>query len=33
MVDLYDDRVIDYFEDDEDLDSSDLGFMRGYLSA
>ncbi len=33
MVDLYDDNAIDYFEDDDDLDSSDAAFMRGYLSA
>jgi len=33
MVDLYDDQAIDYFEEEEDMDSSDLSFMRGYLAA
>ena len=33
MVDVYDDNSIDYFEDDDDLDSSDAAFMRGYLKA
>jgi hypothetical protein len=33
MVDLYDDQAIDYFEEEEDMDSSDLCFMRGYLAA
>jgi len=33
MVDIYDDYAIDYFEDNDDLDSCDAGFMVGYLSA
>lgn len=33
MVDFYDDRAIDYFEEDDDLESFDASFMRGYLSA
>ena len=33
MVDLYDDNAIDYFEDDDELDGAEAGFMRGYLSA
>lgn len=33
MVDMYDDQAIDYFEEEEDMDASDLSFMRGYLAA
>lgn len=33
MADIYDDNSIDYFEDDDDLDSADAAFMKGYLSA
>ncbi len=33
MADIYDDNAIDYFEDDDDLDGAEAGFMRGYLSA
>jgi len=33
MSDLYDDGAIDYFEDNDELDSGDAGFMRGYLAA
>lgn len=33
MVDFYDDRAIDYFEDEDELDTSDAAFMRGYLEA
>lgn len=33
MADLYDDTAIDYFEDNDDLDGADAGFMKGYLSA
>jgi len=33
MVDYYDDNAIDYFEDEDDINSSDAGFMRGFLSA
>lgn len=33
MVDFYDDQAIDYFEEEEDMDSCDAGFMRGYLAA
>jgi len=33
MADIYDDNAIDYFEDDDDLDSSDAAFMHGYLAA
>jgi len=33
MVDFYDDRAIDYFEDNDDMDSKDAAFMRGYLAA
>ena len=33
MEDIYDDKAIDYFEEEDELDSMDAGFMRGYLSA
>jgi len=33
MVDIYDDGAIDYFEDDDEMDSADAGFMRGYMEA
>lgn len=33
MSDLYDDNALDYFEEDDELDSADAGFMRGFLSA
>lgn len=33
MVDYYDDGAIDYFEDEDDINSSDAGFMRGFLAA
>jgi hypothetical protein len=33
MADIYDDRAIDYFEEDDDLDGAEAGFMRGYLAA
>jgi len=33
MSDLYNDGAIDYFEEEDELDSGDAGFMRGYLSA
>lgn len=33
MADIYDDTAIDYFEEEEELDSSDACFMRGYLAA
>jgi len=33
MVDLYDDNAIDYFEEEDEIDSAEAGFMHGYLSA
>jgi len=34
MADIYDgDDVIDYFEDNDELDSQDAAFMHGYLAA
>lgn len=33
MVDIYDDHAIDYFEDNDDIDGADAGFMMGYLSS
>jgi len=33
MVDIYDDGAIDYFEDDDEIESSEAAFMRGYLEA
>lgn len=33
LYDFYDDRVIDYFEEEDDMSSDDAGFMRGYLAA
>jgi hypothetical protein len=33
MADIYDDNAIDYFEEDDDLDGAEAGFMRGYLAA
>ncbi len=33
MVDYYDDTSIDYFEDNDEIDTQDAAFMRGYLAA
>ncbi len=33
MVDFEDDRTIDYFEEEDDINLSDAAFMRGFLSA
>jgi hypothetical protein len=33
MADIYDDNSIDYFEDEDEMDSDDAAFMRGYLAA
>ncbi len=33
MVDIYDDGAIDYFEDEDEINSKDAAFVRGYLSA
>ncbi len=33
MADYYDDNAIDYYEEEDDIDSCDAGFMRGFLSA
>jgi len=33
MSDLYDDSAIDYFEEEDDIDGADAGFMKGYLSS
>lgn len=33
MYDLENPRVIDYFEDDDDLNAADAGFLRGVSSA
>ena len=33
MHDYDDERTIDYFEDEDEINGSDAGFMRGYLSA
>jgi len=33
MVDIYDDNAIDYFEDDDEIDTADAAFMLGYLAA
>jgi hypothetical protein len=33
MVDLYDDNAIDYFEEEDEIDAAEAGFMHGYLSS
>jgi len=33
MHDNEDERTIDYFEEEDEISSSEAGFMRGYLSA
>jgi len=33
IADFYDDRSIDYFEDNDEIDKEEAAFMRGYLVA
>jgi len=33
MYDLENPRVIDYFEDEDDMNASEAGFMRGFALA
>ena len=33
MYDLENERVIDYFEEDDDMNAADAGFLRGFAAA